>query len=332
MKMEVEDTRECIAITGAFGFIGSCLAAQLSRTSVYKLILIDDFREEHKLHNLENVDADLKIEREDFLDWTKSNLDQKIDYFLHIGARTDTTEFDKELFDKLNLNYSKAIWNLCCERNIPLIYASSAATYGNGENGYSDDHNSIHKLVPLNPYGESKNDFDLWVLKQKTSPPFWYGLKFFNVYGPNEFHKSRMASVIFHAFSQFKDHGSVKLFKSHKAEFNDGEQLRDFVYVKDVVAVIYWLLKCKTYSGIYNLGTGKANTFYALAASVASAMQVPLNIQWIDIPEDIRDKYQYFTEAKMDKLIAAGFKNYFTTLEAGIEDYVKNYLIPENYY
>jgi len=332
MKTEVKETRECIAITGALGFIGSCLAAHLSRKGKYKLILIDDFSDEQKLNNLKDVDSDLQIEREDFIDWAKTNADQKIDYLLHIGARTDTTEFDVAIFDKLNLNYSKEIWNMCTERNIPLIYASSAATYGAGENGYNDGHHSINKLVPLNPYGESKNDFDLWVLKQKSSPPFWYGLKFFNVYGPNEYHKSRMASVIFHAFQQFKESGSVKLFKSHKVEFNDGEQLRDFIYVKDVVEVIYWLIKSQSYSGIYNLGTGKANTFYTLAASVAKAMQIPLNIEWIDIPEDIRDKYQYFTEAQMDKLLSSGYTNKFTSMEAGIEDYVKNYLIPGNYY
>ncbi len=332
MKSEVEETRECVAITGALGFIGSCVAAHLSRAGRYKLILIDDFSEEKKFNNLQDVDSDLKIEREDFIDWARTNADQKIDYILHIGARTDTTEFDVAIFNKLNLNYSKDIWNLCCERNIPLIYASSAATYGGGENGYDDDHSIINKLVPLNPYGDSKNDFDLWVLKQKTSPIFWYGLKFFNVYGPNEYHKSRMASVIFHAYNQFKNNGSVKLFKSHKPEFKDGEQLRDFIYVKDVVGVIDWLMRSQTFSGIYNLGTGKANTFYTLAKSVANAMHLPLNIEWVDIPEDIRDKYQYFTEAKMDKLRNSGYTIPFIALEAGIEDYVKNYLIPGNYY
>ncbi len=332
MKTEEAESKDCIVITGALGFIGSCVAAELGRSGKYSLILVDDFSKEHKLKNLDSIDFDLKIEREDFIDWLKLNGDQKIHFMLHIGARTDTTEFDIVVFDKLNLDYSKQIWNICSDRNIPLIYASSAATYGGGENGYIDDHLQLNKLVPLNPYGESKNDFDLWVLEQKKSPPFWYGLKFFNVYGPNEFHKSRMASVIFHAYNQFKSYGSVKLFRSHKEAFNDGEQLRDFIYVKDVVEVIKWLLNSKTYSGIYNLGTGRANTFYALAKSVAGAMHLPLNIDWIDIPDDIKDKYQYFTEAKMDKLIAAGYNKNLTSLEAGIEDYVKNYLIPGNYY
>ena len=332
MIPEVGENRECIVITGAAGFIGSSLAALLSRSGKYRLILVDDFTKEAKLPNLSACSSEQKIDRSEFISWVKNNSDQEIHYMLHIGARTDTTEFNTAIFNELNLNYSKAIWLLCTERNIPLIYASSAATYGDGENGYNDDHRQIEKLLPLNPYGESKNEFDKWVLQQKTAPPFWYGLKFFNVYGPNEFHKSRMASVIFHAYHQFKETGSVKLFRSHKPAFKDGEQLRDFIYVKDVLDVIKWLMHAKTYSGIYNLGTGKANTFYALAKEVADAMQMPLHIQWIDIPEDIRDKYQYFTEAKMDKLIASGYTQPFTSLHSGIADYVKNYLIPANHY
>ncbi len=321
-----------IVITGALGFIGSCVAAHLERTGLYNLVLVDDFSKAYKNQNLTALDNTQRIDRSEFLHLIGNRDYGKIDCIIHMGARTDTTEFNKEIFDELNLNYSKALWQFCSVEKIPLIYASSAATYGAGENGYVDDHNITSQLKPLNPYGESKNDFDIWVLKQKKSPPFWYGLKFFNVYGPNEYHKSRMASVIFHAYNQLKTTGSVKLFKSHKNEYKDGEQLRDFIYVKDVVSVISWLMLSKPFSGIYNLGTGNAGTFYTLAESVATAMDIPLKIEWIDIPEDIRETYQYFTEAKMDKLIFAGYTKPFLSLQTGTFDYVKNYLMEGAYF
>jgi ADP-L-glycero-D-manno-heptose 6-epimerase len=201
-----------------------------------------------------------------------------------------------------------------------------------GEHGYHDDHELVEKLKPLNPYGESKNEFDKWVLKQTSFPPFWAGLKFFNVYGPNEYHKGRMASVIFHAFYQIKETGKVKLFRSHHPQFKDGEQLRDFIYVKDVVDVIHFLMEQKPPSGLYNVGTGKARTFLDLAKSTFSALDLKPKIELIDTPADIRDKYQYFTEADMSKLRKAGYKKPFTTLEKGIDDYVKNYLLPEKYF
>jgi len=251
---------------------------------------------------------------------------------LHIGARTDTTEFDVNVFDILNLNFSKQIWLRCTDHQIPLIYASSAATYGLGELGYNDDHNIVEQLNPLNPYGESKNDFDKWVLHQTETPPFWAGLKFFNVYGPNEYHKGRMASVILHAFNQIKETGKVKLFRSHNPEFKDGEQLRDFIYVNDVVDVIVYLMQNKPESGLYNLGTGKARTFLDLAKSTFTALNLAPNIKFIDTPEDIRDKYQYFTQANMTKLRNAGFVKPFTSLEDGVGDYVRNYLVATKYY
>ena len=328
---EGKNKEPMIAITGALGFIGSCVATKLGRSNEFKLVMVDDFSATEKNSNIDNIAFAQKIDRKDFIHWLKGEEALKIEYIIHIGARTDTAEFRTEIFNELNLNYSKEIWNFCTEKNIPLIYASSAATYGDGENGYVDDHRLIEKLKPLNPYGDSKNDFDKWVLGQKKSPGFWYGLKFFNVYGPNEFHKGRMASVIFHAFNQLKETGKVKLFRSHKTEFTDGKQLRDFIYVNDVVKVIVWLLGLKTFSGIYNLGTGTARTFYDLAKATAAAMDIPLQIEWIDIPEDIRDKYQYFTEAKMDKLISAGYDETFFSLEKGINDYVKNYLLTGKY-
>jgi ADP-L-glycero-D-manno-heptose 6-epimerase len=256
----------------------------------------------------------------------------EVDFIYHIGARTDTTEFDKSIFDELNVNYPKDVWNLCVENNIPLVYASSAATYGLGEFGYTDDHSIISNLVPLNPYGDSKNDFDKWVLKQEKTPPFWAGLKFFNVYGPNEYHKGRMASVIFHTFRQINENGGMKLFRSHNPNYTDGGQLRDFIYVKDVVEVCNFLREKKPESGIYNLGTGTARSFMDLAKNTFKSLNLKENISFIDTPIDIRDKYQYFTEANMSKLLEAGYKGGFHSLEDGVKDYVQNYLVGEKYY
>ncbi len=320
-----------IVITGAAGFIGSVLVGRLNREGYGNLILVDDFSSMKKNRNLEDKSYIKKIHRDDFFQWFDDYY-FNVDFILHIGARTDTTEFDSKIFDVLNVEYSKQIWKRCSKYEIPMIYASSAATYGLGELGYDDNHKFVGKLKPLNPYGESKNEFDKWVLKQKKIPPFWAGLKFFNVYGPNEYHKDRMASVIIHAFGQVRKSGQVNLFKSHNPKFKDGEQLRDFIYVKDVVDVIYFLMRNKPECGIYNLGTGKARTFIDLANATFAALQIDSKIKFIDTPEDIRDKYQYFTEAKMNKLRSAGYNNEFTTLEAGIVDYVVNYLVENTYY
>ncbi len=320
-----------IVITGAYGFIGSVLCGALNEKGLTDLILVDDFSKDYKKQNLDNKQFVEKIERSYFGYWFENNA-EKVDFVIHIGARTDTTEFDVDVFNKLNLNYSKTIWQICSENRIPLIYASSAATYGGGELGYDDNHEVVFDLRPLNPYGESKNDFDKWALSQNMTPPHWYGLKFFNVYGPNEYHKGRMASVVFHAFNQIKETGGMKLFRSHRPDFKDGEQLRDFVYVKDVVNVILWLKDNLPQSGLYNLGTGKARTFLDLARNTFKAMNKEENITFIDTPEDIRDKYQYFTEANMSKLRAAGFSEKFHTLEEGIADYVGNYLMRNRFF
>ncbi len=319
-----------IVVTGAAGFIGSVLTGRLNHDGLTDLVLVDDFTKSEKKKNLENKTFTEKIDRNNFFNWLDDN-HENVDFVLHIGARTDTTEFDKAVFDKLNLNYTKEIWARCTRYEIPLIYASSAATYGMGELGYADSHEVVEKLKPLNPYGESKNEFDKWALKQKTEPPFWAGLKFFNVYGPNEFHKGRMASVIFHAFHQIQNTGKVKLFKSHNPDFKDGEQLRDFVYVKDVADVIIFLMNKRPASGLYNLGTGKARTFIDLATSTFEALDMQPVIEFIDTPVDIRDKYQYFTQADMSKLLAAGYQKPFTALENGVDDYVRNYLSNELY-
>ncbi|MEO5569606.1 MAG: ADP-glyceromanno-heptose 6-epimerase [Bacteroidia bacterium] len=320
-----------IIITGAAGFIGSCLVKKLNDERFLDLVLVDDFRNENKNKNLEGTTFSKKVDREEFIPWMKNN-HKLVQFIFHIGARTDTTEFNKEIFDRLNLNYSKEVWKTCVEFGLPLVYASSAATYGAGEFGYDDDHSFTDKLKPLNPYGESKNDFDKWALQQERKPYFWVGFKFFNVYGPNEYHKARMASVIFHAFNQIKTTGKVKLFHSHRADYKDGLQLRDFIYVKDVIDVCYFFLHHRKDSGIYNLGTGKARTFYDLAAAVFNAMNKKAAIEFIDIPGDIRDTYQYFTEAKMDKLKAIGYSQKFYSLEDGISDYVKNFLLTEKYF
>jgi ADP-L-glycero-D-manno-heptose 6-epimerase len=320
-----------IIVTGAAGFIGSCLVSKLNQEGFKDLILVDDFSDLKKSKNLEGKIYSQKIHRDDFIQWLRDN-QRLVQFIFHIGARTDTTEFNTEIFDKLNLNYTKDIWKLCVEFGLPFVYASSAATYGLGELGYDDNENIIEQLKPLNPYGDSKNDFDKWALKQEKKPYFWIGLKFFNVYGPNEYHKGRMASVIFHAFNQIQEKGSVKLFRSHNPNYTDGGQLRDFVYVKDVVDVCYFLLHHRKNSGIYNLGSGKARTFLDLAKNTFKALNKPEHIDFIDTPIDIRDKYQYFTEANMQKLQSIGYSTPFHTLEEGVADYVGNYLVRKEYY
>ncbi len=322
-----------IVVTGAAGFIGSALIGRLNQEGYKDIVAVDDFSKREKDKNLEGKTLIAKVGRKDFIAWL-DEFGKEVDFVFHIGARTDTTEFNKEIFDELNVNYSIDVWNLCTKHQIPLVYASSAATYGMGEYGYKDDHEIVEKLKPLNPYGESKNEFDKWVLKQvkeSKQPPFWAGLKFFNVYGPNEYHKGRMASVIFHAFHQIKNTGGMKLFRSHNPNYKNGEQLRDFIYVKDLIEVCLFLMEEQPKSGIYNLGTGKARTFLDLAKNTFKAMDKEEKISFIDTPEDIRDKYQYFTEADMSKLLSEGYKKGFRSLEEGIEDYVKNYLIPEKY-
>ncbi len=320
-----------IIVTGAAGFIGSCLISRLNRENYNAIVAVDKFDDSEKNKNLANNKVLHRVERENFIAWLDENY-AEVEFIFHVGARTDTAEFDKELLWELNTDYTKEVWIRCVNYQIPLVYASSAATYGLGELGYEDNEQTIKDLKPLNPYGESKNEFDKWALKQDTKPLFWAGLKFFNVYGPNEYHKSRMASVVMHSFHQIQNSGAMKLFRSHNANYKDGEQMRDFVYVKDVVEVCIFLMKHRKNSGIYNLGSGKARSFVDLTRAVFNALNVSENISFIDTPEDIRSKYQYFTEAKMNKLRSIGFSTKFHSLEEGIEDYVKNYLIPGDYY
>lgn len=317
-------------LTGAAGFIGSALGRHLVDEGMNHILAVDDFSKIEKASNWGSKKYMDLHDRDHLLQWFRRNA-RDVNFVFHIGARTDTAEFDKSVFDKLNVSYSKELWKLCSQFSIPFIYASSAATYGSGEHGYSDNHEIIPRLKPLNPYGDSKQEFDVWALQQKERPPFWAGLKFFNVYGPNESHKGRMASVVFHAFNQIKKHDSMKLFRSHKVGFADGMQMRDFIYVKDIASIISFLVEHRPKSSIYNAGTGKARSFLDLANAAFVAMNKEAKITYIDTPIDIRDKYQYFTEADMSKIKSQGFDKTFHSLEEGIKDYLTQYLLPEKY-
>ncbi len=354
-----------IILTGAAGFIGSAMAAHLNELGYDNMVLVDDFGTEAKRANWEAKNYAHVVERQSLEQWLQ-DWGNEVGYVIHLGARTDTTEFNYSIHQELNVEYSQMLWRFCTEKQVPFIYASSAATYGGGELGYDDSHELSFLLKPLNPYGVSKNEFDKWAIEQAGderldtldedgwvrddndhtppgggaggAPPFWAGLKFFNVYGPNEYHKARMASVIWHSFNQVNATGEVMLFKSHRPDFEDGQQLRDFVYVKDVVKVIAYLFENSKnsnskfqadslkYSGLYNLGTGQARSFYDLAAATFRGLDLDPNIVFIDMPEDIRDKYQYFTEANMAKLRTAGYTDAFYSLEEGVDDYVRHYL------
>jgi ADP-L-glycero-D-manno-heptose 6-epimerase len=324
-------SKEYIVVTGAAGFIGSCLVGYLNEKGLHDLILVDEFSRMDKVPNLDGKAYVHKVERDGFFDWLAKEA-LPVRSFYHIGARTDTTEFDYSIHERLNVEYSKKVWQYCTEHAIPLVYASSAATYGAGEQGYDDRHDIVDQLKPLNAYGISKNEFDKWALRQTMHPPFWAGLKFFNVYGPNEYHKARMASVIFHSFHQIREKGVVKLFRSHRPDFADGQQLRDFIYVKDILKVCSWLMENRPASGLYNLGTGKARTFEALVKATFAGLDLEPRIEYIDMPEDIRDKYQYFTQANMQKLRDAGYAEEFYSLEEGVDDYVRKYLAQARYY
>ncbi len=364
------EKNQYILITGAAGFIGSAMAAYMNELQYNNLVLVDDFGTEAKRKNWEGKSYAHVVERQSLEAWLQ-DWGNEVGYVIHLGARTDTTEFDYAIHQELNVEYSQMLWKFCTEKQIPFIYASSAATYGAGELGYDDDHQKPFLLKPLNPYGISKNEFDKWAIEQAGDvradtldedgwvrddgdhtppaggpgggPPFWAGLKFFNVYGPNEYHKGRMASVIWHSFKQIHETGKVKLFKSHRPDFENGQQLRDFVYVKDVVKVIFWMFENSKdtnskfqkewtrFSGLYNLGTGQARSFYDLASATFRGLDLDPDIVFIDMPEDIREKYQYFTEANMAKLKAAGYTDVFYSLEEGVDDYVRHYLRSEKY-
>lgn len=314
-----------IVITGAAGFIASNLAKVFIKNSVTDLLLVDHFPADKYSPKSDNISefSDIpKMDRDVFPEWFTENAEE-VSFVFHLGARTDTSEFDFRVLDSLNLSYSKTLWEICTVKQIPIVYASSAATYGMGELGFEDDESKIPLLKPLNAYGLSKQLFDVNVINQQEQPPFWAGLKFFNVYGPFESHKGRMASVAFHAFNQINATGKLKLFESHDPRYKDGEQLRDFIYLDDVIDICLYMYHSCPANGIYNVGTGKARSFNALGKAVFRAMGQRENIDYIPIPIDIRDKYQYFTEAPMTKLRATGYNKDFITLEKGVEKYVE---------
>ena len=321
-----------IIVTGAYGFIGSCLCRFLKEKGIDDIVGSDDFTVPHKKANLKSLKGCRRVKRHRLFSFIDKN-HSSIEVIFHLGARTDTTENDEELLDRLNTGFSKRLWCKCSDYEIPLIYASSAATYGLGDYGFVDNHALVPRMEPLNPYGWSKQLFDLWAINQGYEPPRWYGLKFFNVYGPNESHKGRMASVAYHAFRQISEFGHMDLFRSHNPEVADGQQSRDFIYIKDVLKIMYWIWQNKAVeSGLYNVGTGKARTFEDLAIATFDALGKQPIINYIDTPEDIRDNYQYFTQASMEKLSKQGYPLKFESLEEGIKDYVTNYLIPEKKY
>lgn len=330
-----------IIVTGAAGMIGSAMVWKLNEMGRNDIIVVDKLRTEEKWLNLRKRDYADWVDRDELFNWLANPANAgKITGVVHMGACSATTERDGDFLMENNYRYSKKLWDFCAARQIPYVYASSAATYGAGELGYNDDvtPEELKKLQPLNKYGYSKKIFDDWAFKQSIAPKQWCGLKFFNVYGPQEYHKGRMASMVFHTFNQYRDNGGVKLFKSHKEGFKDGEQLRDFVYLKDVVDVMYFLLTEKVESGVYNIGTGEARSFLDLsmatmrAASNNPELKVEDVVEFIPMPEDLRGRYQYFTQASMEKLKRTGYTKKFTSLEEGVKDYVQNYLAKEDSY
>lgn len=314
-----------IVVTGGAGFIGSVIVKELNDRGIEDILVVDRFREGDKWLNLRGLKYNELILPEEFMAYL---LDYEIEAIYHMGACSATTEMDMDFLNENNIKFSVELFKLATEKDIPICYASSAATYGAGEHGYDDAHEGMRKLRPLNKYGYSKQFFDEWVLKQEYRPAKWYGVKFFNVYGPNEYHKGRMSSVVFQAYNQIQEKGFVKLFKSYKEGYKDGEQLRDFVYVKDVVRAMIELVTTSHggENGLYNLGTGKARSFYDLVDSTFKALGRETKVEFIEMPEDLRDQYQYFTEAKMTKLQKALPEFKFHSLEEGVKDYVVNHL------
>lgn len=326
-----------IIVTGGAGFIGSVLVWKLNEKKIDDILIVDAMEDGAKWKNLVKRRIYDIIHKDQFLSWLEARpKTHGIDAIFHMGACSSTTETDMDYLVENNLHYSQKLWDFCTKNKIPFIYASSAATYGSRESGFSDDPKKNAELRPINQYGYSKQLFDLWVLKQKSHPPFWAGLKFFNVYGPQEYHKGGQASVVMHAFPQVREKNSLKLFKSYRDDVKHGEQRRDFVYVKDVVDVMFHLYQAQhiAVSGIYNLGSGRARSFTDLGRAVFRALgQKKEKFEWIDMPEQLKNQYQYFTEADLELLRKkTGYKAKMTTLEDGILDYVQNYLAKNDPY
>jgi ADP-L-glycero-D-manno-heptose 6-epimerase len=313
-----------IIVTGGAGFIGSCIVRALNDSGINDIVIVDDIGITDKWLNIRNKKYIEYVHKSKFFDKLPSY--KNVTAVIHMGAQSSTTEKDFDYLWDNNFEYTKALWNYCAEKQISFIYASSAATYGDGGEGF-DDAMDIDRLLPLNGYGYSKQLFDIWVKHQATvSPKQYVGLKFFNVYGPNEYFKGSMASMVYHGYKQIKETGKIRLFKSYNPKYEDGEQLRDFVYVKDICDVVLWLLDNKNISGLFNVGTGEAQSFRELAEATFAAMELEPNIEYIEMPERLVDKYQYFTRAEMGKLVGVGYKSNFRSIQEGVNDYVKEYL------
>jgi ADP-L-glycero-D-manno-heptose 6-epimerase len=348
-----------IIVTGSAGFIGSHVADHFAQKRGQRLLLVDDpkhFRDRgyvdagaatlwdwatgredkpslHKIVDrayfpkvLEKIGPAHVAGAKDAPENVLIPSGQRIEAVIHLGACTDTAEQRKDFLDQWNVGYTKALWNWCAKHRVPLVYASSGATYGAGEHGFADTWETAAKLKPLNPYGQSKQDFDLWAHAEALAgraPPKWYGLKFFNVYGPREAHKGPMASAVLHAYRHILRNGTCRLFKSHNPSVKDGEQSRDFIHVDDIVALVEHFLGGTAEPGLYNCGTGKARTFFSLMEAIFRTLDRPLKVEWIDTPEQYRKAYQYFTEADMTRTLASGYSAPFRSLEEGVASYVR---------
>jgi ADP-L-glycero-D-manno-heptose 6-epimerase len=310
-------------VTGGAGFIGSCIIRTLNDSGIGDIIVVDDIAHTDKWKNLRNKSFTEYIHKDTFLNRLRDLED--ITHIIHMGACSDTTERDFDYLYRNNCAYSMALWDYCAASNIPFICASSAATYGDGALGF-DDEADINRLRPLNGYGYSKHLFDLWVERRKNRPPQYVGLKLFNVYGPNEYHKGAMASMVCHGFSQIQKDGVMRLFRSHRPDYADGGQLRDFIYVRDVCRVIMFFINNPDKSGLFNVGTGRARSFNELAVGVFAALGIQPNIEYVEMPEHLKDRYQYYTEAKTDKLRSTGYTDPFMDISEGAEDYIRGYL------
>ena len=325
-----------IILTGGGGMIGSMIAWHLNTQMNFDdFVIVDDLINEQQENNFNKrkfIEYIAKDDLEKYLNDKKN-----VSAVIHMGAISATTESNFNRLLQSNIRFSQALWHWCAENKVPFIYASSAATYGDGSVGYDDNESELDKLSPLNAYGYSKHFFDRWVQlelsKNQPTPPQWCGLKFFNVYGPNEYHKGRMASVVFHSFNQFKETNQIKLFKSEHPSYADGMQVRDFIYVKDAVKIIIFFLNNNNFSGLYNAGTGNAETFKALAeALLINTKGQPDDIKYIEMPNDLKGKYQYYTQATMNKINSIGFNDNFMNLKEGVTDYLENYLLTSDRY
>jgi len=318
-----------ILVTGGAGFIGSAIVWGLNQNGRDDIVVVDHLGLGEKWKNLARQNLDFIVPKENFPQWLKDN-SKAIEAVFHLGACSATTERDGDYLMRNNVLFTKELWDYCTQHSIPFLYASSAATYGAEEETFSDEHAHINRLVPINKYGWSKQLFDAWAIKQKKAPPAWFGFKFFNVYGPQEYHKGAQASVVYHAFPQVRDTGELRLFKSYREGIGHGEQQRDFVYVKDIVRILlhFWQNARAIPSGLYNLGTGQARSFKDLGSAVFTAMGKPEKFEWIEMPDSLKNQYQYFTEADLGKLRGtAGYTGEFFSLEDGVSDYVRNYLL-----